>query len=68
MFVILKGKVFYAGIKSLAAYDEKNVHKSDYSSAWFFLLAYGNHTRSLKHSAKIKNKKNIIYKFTQLIS
>lgn len=52
-----------AAIKSLATYDEKNVHKSDDLSVWFFLLACDNNTGSLKHSAKMKNKKKIIYMY-----
>lgn len=48
MFVTLKGKIFNAPIKSLAAHDDKNIHKSDDLSVQFFLLACGNNTISLK--------------------
>lgn len=56
MFVTLKGKIFNAPIKSLAAYDDKNIHQSDDLSVRFFLLACGNNTISLKNSAKLKKK------------
>lgn len=55
MFVTLKGKIFNAPIKSLAADDDKNIHQPDLPVR-FFLLACSNNARSFKYSAKIKRK------------
>lgn len=56
MFVTLKGKIFNAPIKSLAADDNKNIHQPEDLSVRFFLLACSNNARSFKYSAKIKRK------------